>query len=296
MTGHDVRTESLTIRARDGYPLSAKAIVPERPKAAVLISSGTGFPKEFYTRVAANGAARGFACLTYDYRGIAGSAPEQLRGFKADVTVWGRRDMPAAIDAAGALAPGRPLFTFGHSVGGHLIGFAPNADRALGHAFVNVGSGYWGKHAAHYKPQALFFWLVYGPACLAALGHIPGGGLWGGTALPRGVFTQWRRWCFRPDYFRGELPDLRPNWFDDVTAPIRSWGMTDDPIANRASTPDLLRLYSHAPVEEIWLDPAELSQTAIGHQGLFTRKGEAFWPKPFDWFEEVMDRGEVSGP
>lgn len=283
-----VQTETLTIDALDGYQLSAMSVVPERPKASVLISSGTGFPKEFYRRFAEAGAARGYACLLYDYRGIAGSAPKQMRGFDASMLIWGKRDMPAAITAAAKLAPGKPLFTAGHSVGGHLIGFCPNSDRARAHAFVNVGSGYWGRHMPHYRPQALFFWLAYGPACLAALGHIPGGGMWGGTALPKGVFTQWRRWCFDPEYYGGELGRLLPNWFDKVREPIRSWGMTDDPIATHGATADILKLYSAAVTEEVWLSPSDLGQDAVGHQGLFTRKGEAFWPQPFDWFDRSL--------
>lgn len=286
MTG--IITQETAIRALDGYRLSAMSVVPDRPKAAVLISSGTGFPKEFYRRFAEAGAARGYACLLYDYRGIAGSAPKSLRGFKASTVMWGRRDMPAALTAAAALAPGKPLFTAGHSVGGHLIGFCPNSDRATAHAFVNVGSGHWARHMPHYRPQALFFWLVYGPACLAALGYIPAGGLWGGTALPKGVFTQWRRWCFNRDYYASELDRLQPNWFSKVSQPIRSWGTTDDPIATRAATADILKIYDAAPTEEVWLSPGDLGQTAVGHQGLFTRKGEAFWPQPYDWFDTFL--------
>ena len=296
MAGTDILIEKTTIISRDGYELSAFVVAPERPKAAVLISSGTGFPKEFYRRIAEHGAARGYACLLYDYRGIAGSAPKNLRGFKADMTIWGRRDMTAAIDAASALAPTKPLYTLGHSVGGHLIGFAANSDKANAHAFINVGSGYWGKHAASYKLQALFFWLIYGPLCLASLGYIPGGGLWGGTALPRNVYTQWRRWCFKPDYYGDELDSLLPNWFHDVREPIRAWGMTDDPIANPSTTSDILAFYKRADTSEIWLTPEDLDQDKIGHQGLFTRKGEAFWPMPFDWFDSLMNAGEEIAP
>lgn len=283
-----IQIESRTIEALDGYPLSALSVSPLRPKASVLISSGTGFPKEFYKRIAEAGAKRGFVCLLYDYRGIAGSKPESLRGFKAATTMWGRRDMPAAIDAAAALAPGKPLFTLGHSVGGHLIGFCPNSDRATAHAFVNVGSGYWGHHKAHYQFQALFFWLAYGPACLATLGYIPAGGMWGGTALPKGVFTQWRRWCFQEGYYGAELDRLHPNWFSRVREPIRSWGVSDDPIATRRATEVILALYSAAPTQIEWMTPGDLGQAAIGHQGLFSRKGEAFWARPFDWFEGFL--------
>ncbi|MCW5723871.1 MAG: alpha/beta hydrolase [Maricaulaceae bacterium] len=289
MTDSATRAETVTIAARDGYPLSGLVIAPDRPKAAVLISSGTGFPKEFYRRIAEAGAARGYACLLYDYRGVAASAPASLRGFRADLMDWGRKDLPAALDAAAALAKDRPLFTLGHSAGGHLIGFAANNDRAAGHAFVNVGSGYWGRHFLAYRPLVLAFWLAGGPASLALKGYVSGR-VWGGTDLPKGVFTQWRRWCFRPGYYGDELDDLRPHWFAEVTAPIRVFGATDDPVANPAASADVLKLYPNAPKDEVWLRPEDLGQTAIGHQGLFARAGARFWPMPFDWFDGLMTR------
>ncbi|MDP3370866.1 MAG: alpha/beta hydrolase, partial [Brevundimonas sp.] len=61
--------------ASDGYPLSMRLISAEAPTVAVLVSSGTGFPKGFYDRFARHLAARGAVVLTYDFRGIAGSRP-----------------------------------------------------------------------------------------------------------------------------------------------------------------------------------------------------------------------------
>ena len=40
------------------------------PSLAVLVSSGTGFPKGFYDRFARHLARRGAIVLTYDYRGF----------------------------------------------------------------------------------------------------------------------------------------------------------------------------------------------------------------------------------
>jgi predicted alpha/beta hydrolase len=275
--------------ARDGYSLSGLVIAPECPKAAVLVSSGTGFPKELYRRIARCGASMGYACLLYDYRGITGSAPQKMREFQADIIDWARLDFAAALDEAAVLARDKPLFTLGHSVGGHLLGFAENADLPRANAFISAGSGYWGGHEWSYRNQALFFWLLYGPLCLAIKGYIPADGAWGGTALPAGIFKQWREWAFKPGYFGDMLDQLGPHHFDTLKAPIRNWGFTDDRLASKAAMASLMGIYSVAPQETIRLKPGELGVERIDHFGIFKRQGEMFWPKPFEWFDEFIE-------
>ncbi|WP_300542455.1 alpha/beta hydrolase [Maricaulis sp.] len=282
-----IEEDEIRFDARDGYSLSGRIIAPDNPRAAVLISSGTGFPKGFYRRIALAGAEHGFACLVYDYRGIAGSAPERLRGFRADILDWGRLDMPAALDRAEALAPGKPLYTLGHSVGGHLIGLADNAGKARAHAFVCCGSGHWGRHRAGYKPRVKFFWFLYGPACLALAGYIPAGGAWGGTALPREVFLQWRRWASLPGYLGDDLENIGEHCYDRIAAPIRSYQFSDDPIATEGAVQDILDIYTSAPSEMIRLAPADLGLDRVDHAGAFRRGAERFWPMPFDWFDTL---------
>src|SRR5690606_14362460 len=155
----DLIIRDLTVAAADGYPLSMRLVAAPRPTVAVLVSSGTGFPKGFYDRFARHLAARGAAVLTCDFRGIAGSRPDDLAAMRMDYTDWGRLDMPAALDALIALAPGLTVVHVGHSVGGHFLGFMPNQDRIVRHAFVSVGSGWWGRHHRSYNPLELFFWL-----------------------------------------------------------------------------------------------------------------------------------------
>ena len=138
----ELRVQDLTRPAADGYPLSMRLIAHPEPTLAVLVSSGTGFPKGFYERFARHLAGRGAAVLTYDYRGIAGSRPEDLAALEMDYPDWGRLDMPAALKALKAAAPELPVFHVGHSVGGHFVGFMLNQDQIARHAFVSVGSGW----------------------------------------------------------------------------------------------------------------------------------------------------------
>jgi len=280
---------SITITARDGYELSGLWIAPDEPRAGALISSGTGFPKQFYLKFAAFGAARGFGCLIYDFRGIGGSAPADLNAMALDYPDWGRLDMPGALAALDARLPDKPLVHAGHSVGGHFAGFMDNQARIARHAFINVGSGYWGKHHWSRRPRELFFWWIYGPYCLARFGHIPAGGLWGGAALPKRVFQTWRRWCANPVYFAGELTDrLRPHFFDAVTAPIRSYVYTDDPIATPDTARDMLDIYPNAPSELAVRAPADFGLKRIGHEGLFRSRNKSAWPEIWDWLEEGL--------
>lgn len=270
--------------AADGYPLSMRLISAPEPAVAILVSSGTGFPKGFYDRFARHLAGRGAAVLTYDYRGIAGSRPDDLAAMEMDYPDWGRLDMPAALDALIEAAPGLPVGHVGHSVGGHFLGFMPNQDRIARNAFVSVGVGYWGLHHRSYNPLELFFWHGFGPLSLARHGYVRGGGLWAGTDLPRGVFETWKRWCLNPVYFREELLDrLRPHAFEAVTSPIRSWIFTDDPIANPRTAPLLLGVYPHAPADIVLRSGADYGVRPIGHEGAFRRGMEPLWDEIFDW-------------
>lgn len=283
----DLILRDFTASAADGFPLSMRLVSAKAPQVALLVSSGTGFPKRFYERFARHLASRGAAVVTYDFRGIAGSRPDDLRAMQMDYPDWGRLDMPAALDALIEAAPGLPVVHVGHSVGGHFMGFMPNHDRIARHAFISVGSGYWGHHHRRYNPVELFFWFGLGPYSLWRRGYIKGGGLWGGADLPRGVFQTWRRWCLKQAYFRDELKDrLQPHHYDAVTAPIRSWVFPDDPIATPRTAADLLAVYPRARAEVVMRSPSDYGVARIGHEGAFRTGMTAFWDEIFDWLVE----------
>ena len=271
--------------ADDGHPLSMRLISAEAPTMAVLVSSGTGFPKGFYDRFATWLAERGAAVLTYDFRGIAGSKTDSLKGSPIDYPDWGRHDMPAALEALIEAAPGLPVTHVGHSVGGHFIGLTPNHDKISRHAFVSVGTGWWGAHLKSYRLTEMAFWFLIGPYSLARYGYIKGK-LWGGTDLPPQVFKTWRRWCRSRRYFQTDLTtSMAPHHYVTVTAPIRSWIFTDDPIATPQSAADLLRVYPNAPHEVLVQTPASLGRPRVGHDGAFRKGMEPTWQAIFDWLK-----------
>lgn len=271
--------------AADGYPLSMRFVSAVQPEFAILISAGTGYPKGFYDRFAKWMAQHGAAVLTYDYRGIAGSRPKDLKRSDIDLPDWGRLDAPAALETLIEAAPNLPVTHVAHSVGGHLIGLMPNHEKISRHIFVSVGTGWWGGHLKSNLLLEFAFWWLLGPYSLLRHGYIKGS-LWGGTDLPPQVFKTWRRWSQHRPYFSNEFQTrLKPQHFQAVTAPIRSWLYTDDPIATPQAAQDLLSVYPNAPQTVTLLSPADLGLKRIGHDGSFRSGTVALWEEFLGWLK-----------
>ena len=96
--------------ADDGRHLAATWTEPPQgdAHAVAVISSAAGVPRGYYRAFAQWLAGRGYAVLSYDYRGIAGSrAAGSLRHERASMRDWALLDMSAALAAAEARRGGR---------------------------------------------------------------------------------------------------------------------------------------------------------------------------------------------
>lgn len=276
--------EPVTFKAADGWALAGDLYGAPSAKIGIIISAGTGFPRRFYRHLAGHLASKGAMVLTYDYRGIGDLAPQDLARSTIDMPDWGRLDLSAAITVMDQRMDDRPLGHIAHSVGGHFLGIVPNHNRIHRHAFVSVGTGYFPRHHLTYAPLELYFWWGLGSYSLWRHGYIRKGGGWNGEPLPPQVFKSWRRWCHRPNYFGDDIPTrLSPAHYDQVTAPIRSWIFSDDPIATPATAQDLLSLYPSAPNSLHLSRPADLGQKRIGHEGAFRPGLEPLWDQILSW-------------
>jgi predicted alpha/beta hydrolase len=218
------------------------------------------------------------------------SAPADLASETSRMSDWGLFDMPAALDAASERAQGLPVVTFGHSIGGQLLGLLRNHAKARVHVQIATSVGYWRWEAAPFKYLAWWFWRVHGPVVLAIKGYVPSGGGWAGLPLPRGVYEEWRRWCLRPDHFG---PDLRTylsgNVFEQIRAPVLTVGFTDDPIATRRTVEAINRFFPNVQRESRWYSPQDAGVQRIGHEGFFSSKNrEALWRPVVDWIDSKL--------
>ena len=58
-------------------------------KGIIQFHSGTGIPQDVYRNYVIYLAEAGFTVVTFDYRGVAASAPNNLKGFQASLQDWG---------------------------------------------------------------------------------------------------------------------------------------------------------------------------------------------------------------
>ena len=99
------------LTAADGRRLGARWFEPagQPARAVAVVNAATGVPQRFYRHFAQWLAQRGYAVLTYDYRGIGESRQGPLRAESARMRDWALLDMPAALaEAARRRVAGAP--------------------------------------------------------------------------------------------------------------------------------------------------------------------------------------------
>ncbi|MDB5598340.1 MAG: alpha/beta hydrolase family protein [Xanthobacteraceae bacterium] len=264
-----ILVQDTNIAARDGYPLAATVFAPAGAACGtVLINSATAVRRQFYRGFAAYLAAQGFAAMTYDYRGIAGSRPASLRGFEVRMRDWAALDVAGAIDHTRQVWPALPLAVVGHSFGGQALGLAPNNDQISRALLVAAQAGYWGLFHAPEKYRVYLLLRIIGPVVARRVGYLPG---WTGIGqeLPLGVFLEWAGWVMKKRYFFDDPTLNALENFPGLRAPLRAVCLADDPWGTPASVDLLCSGFTGTRTERIDIHPRDIGARRIGHFGFF---------------------------
>ena len=274
-----------TLLADDGRALAATWTEPagRGAHAVAVVSPATGVPRGFYRGFAQWLATRGYAVLTYDYRGIGGSrAAGPLARERATMRDWALRDMSAALAAAEARRGGRglPLLLVGHSFGGNAIGFARGVERADALLLVAAGLGESRLYPGRHGVQAHAFFRAVLPAAVATFGHLPGW-LLGGEPLPPGVARDWARWGGTRGWAMGDPAMRVHSSYRGIAAPVHVWNVSDDlSFAPPRAVDALAAAFPLAAVQRHTLAPAQAGGARLGHFGAFRRDvGPQVWPR-----------------
>jgi predicted alpha/beta hydrolase len=271
--------------ARDGYRLAGTLYRPRTPnRRAVLLQAAAGVKQEFYGKFAAYLAGRGFAALTFDYRGIGRSRPAKLRGFKARMRDWAEKDIGGALDYLARATHGARLIGIGHSFGGQAFGIVPENERYVAVMTVGAQSGYW----KHWRGKGRAgMWLVAHivlPGISRLCGYVPARVFGQGEDLPAGVAREWASWCRHPGYVVGALRVQEA--YARFAAPMRAYSITDDSYAPLPAVEAFLEFYPGASRQLERVDPAKTGGGPIGHFGFFRERfRDSLWREAADWLE-----------
>jgi len=276
--------ETVTIPARDGYRLAGTLVRPQRANGrAVLVHAAAGVKRGYYAKFADHLAARGFTVLCFDYRGIGGSRSGPARNVKAKMRDWAAQDAAGALDFLAQNAGNAKLLCVGHSFGGNGLGLMPGIERYAAALFVGAQSGYW-RHWTGAGRAGI--WLISHallPSVSSALGYFPMKLLGQGEDLPGGVASEWASWCRHPRYAAGGVGS---EGYARLTAPIRSYWVSDDRYAPRPAAEALFALYPNAAEKELVAVDAAAHGGGIGHFGFFRERFRAtLWDDAADWLE-----------
>ncbi|MBL4686145.1 MAG: alpha/beta fold hydrolase, partial [Nannocystaceae bacterium] len=118
----------VTLLARDALPLAGTVYGSPSARKVAVINSATAVPRRFYRHFAGALVEAGYRVVTYDYRGIGGSRPRQLRGFSAKMRDWGLQDMAGVLDWVRTEHDDARILLVGHSVGGQVAGMLDNVE------------------------------------------------------------------------------------------------------------------------------------------------------------------------
>jgi len=276
---------AVAIAATDGHPLAAHRHDPPGPVlGSVVIAPAMAISQGFYGGFARWLAARGFATWTFDYRGTGESLRGPKRGAPGSLDEWCARDYDAALQAAQALHPQRPLFALGHSFGGQCAPLLPSRRLLRGLVNIAVGSGAMRHNTPSIRRQAPLLWYLLVPVLCPLFGYFPGARIGVIGDLPTGAVRQWRRWCLDRDYLLGAQPGAREAY---SSAGFDVLGLTfpDDELLLEPGSKMLHAAYCR-PVDYRVVAPSSVGLAKIGHFGFFRPAAEAaLWPMVAHWLQ-----------
>lgn len=278
------------IPADDGLLLRGTVFRPQDDPGAIrgviTVHGGTGVPEGFYHRFAEYVANKGFAVVTYSYRGTGRS------GLKSDtendgirMSDWITQDVRGVIAWAHDEFDGVGHYAVGHAVGGHGIAYAGPEGTFDAAALINCRGIRIAKVPSLVgKIRAFTLFNIIGPISATLTGHIPASGWKMKSEPPLGVMRQWAAWARKKDYFFSDPEFDFGARFARATQPFLNIRIPDDYWSEESSA-DLItdRLTGSAGVEKRDARPAR--GQGVGYGGYFRRGHEKEWDELIAWFE-----------
>lgn len=278
---------TVDIKCEDGFQLSATLFEPPNSKAAIMIAPATGIKQQFYFSFAKYLAEKGYAVLTFDNRGIGQSINGSLNDGNPTLVNWGKLDMTAVLEVLKSKFPNKEYHLIGHSAGGQLVGLMKNAKdlKSMFNFACSSGSVHYATFPFRWKSR--FFLNFFIPASNFLFGHTKSQWVGMGEPLPKGVSSQWSRWCNGKGYVKVDLDTkIKEHRYNELEFNSLWVHANDDDIANLDNVKDMIRVFAKINAKISTLNPAEYGFKDIGHMKFFSKKRRELWPLALDWLTQ----------
>lgn len=258
----DSARESLHVELAGGASVKASLFAPAQARAVIVCLPALGVAAAYYEPLARVLAARGYAAVTADLRGLGESSVRVRRG--VDFGYAQLVGDTARIVAAVRARLDAPLLVLGHSLGGHVAALTASAhpQGIEGVVLTACGTPYW--RCFPRKTGLQIRLLAHGARlATAALGYFPGRRIgFGGSEAAR-LMGEWSQLA-RHGRLRAEGLDAEAAW-GALRLPTLAISLAGDWMAPRAAVDHLVGKFAAAPLERLHLGEGEADARALDH-------------------------------
>lgn len=247
----------------DDLPLFLQPSGTAEPWGSVLVLPALGIRAEFYFDFARVLASHGLAVVIMEQRGHGASHLRASRSCNFGFREWLVEDIPTAIAAARAEAPGQRCLLLGHSMGGHLAAMYTglHPEQVDGLVLNAVGTPWVGAYPMRARLALRFLGMMI-PVTRLLLGYYPGNRLGFGGREARQLMADWRHMLTRNRYrARGVSDDLDKPLarYDGALLSLR---YADDSFASERASRAVTDKFTKASIDYLCLSASEVGGRA----------------------------------
>lgn len=271
--------KELILNTSDQIPLSVKVFEPNNSNGKLLlINSATGVKQQIYFSFAKYLAENGFTVITYDYRGIGESKPEEMSGFKASMRIWGTIDFKTLTDFIQEQYPSYTKFCLGHSVGALILGMNDYSKNFAKFIFVGTQDAFIGNLTFGVAVTALLGFGIALPVMTNFFGYFPAHRFGLGESLPKGVAFDWQTLILNKKSTSRLYEKIKENYAEQLNQEAFIIHAEDDTWLTQKGMSNLLKnVYPNLKTEYREIKTSESPKGEIGHVNFFRSYNKNLW-------------------
>ncbi|WP_299179953.1 alpha/beta hydrolase [uncultured Chryseobacterium sp.] len=270
--------EKLILRTEDHANVVAHLFMPVKSNQKILlINSATGVKQQVYFSFARYFAEQGFVVITYDYRGIGLSKPDQMKGFEASMRIWGTQDYKALTKYIRIRFSDYHKYCLGHSVGALILGMNEDSEIFEELVFVGTQNAFVGNLKFRTKIEAYLGFGIVQPITTQLLGYFPAQWFGLGESLPKNCANDWRSLILNRKSTNGLLEKIN-DYSKELTQKVFVIRAEDDVWLTEKGVRSLLNdTYPHLKPTYRLIRTSESEKKEIGHINFFRSYNSKLW-------------------